>query len=381
MPTNLLILGATARAAAWSAHRAGFTVWAADLFADSDLQEIGTAVRIGTYPDELATVAQGMPPGPWMYTGGLENYPSLVDRIAASRPLWGNAGAALRAIRNPHQFARVFREAGLAHPAVRFDGEKISRDGSWLRKPWNSCGGFRIHRVSSVDRHATPPGRWYYQRYVEGPSYSAVYVAAAGEARLLGVTRQLSGASWTGADPFRYHGSIGPLRLEPRSFTAWRHIGQCLARRFPVCGLFGVDAIVSHGEVWPVEVNPRYTASMEVVERGTGVSAIGLHAQCATEGRLPPWPPESITDCHGKAIVYAQGDVRVSERMVTALRAMRTDRGEPSVADVPRAGESIAHGRPVATALAQAGDARQVEQRLKDTQMRIRALLAWHRIP
>ena len=36
-----------------------------------------------------------------MYTGGLENQPALIDQIAALRPLWGNAGAALHRVQAP----------------------------------------------------------------------------------------------------------------------------------------------------------------------------------------------------------------------------------------------------------------------------------------
>ena len=39
-----------------------------------------------------------------------------------------------------------------------------------------------------------------------------------------------------------------------------------------------MDAIQSGGQVVPLEVNPRYTASVEVIERVSGLQAIALHA-------------------------------------------------------------------------------------------------------
>ena len=43
-------------------------------------------------------------------------------------------------------------------------------------------------------------------------------------------------------------------------------MGAALADVFDLCGLFGVDGVVRGNRFWPVEINPRYTASMEVLE-------------------------------------------------------------------------------------------------------------------
>ena len=43
----------------------------------------------GRYPDAFAELVGVEVAGPWMYTGGLENHPDLVRRMARQRPLWG----------------------------------------------------------------------------------------------------------------------------------------------------------------------------------------------------------------------------------------------------------------------------------------------------
>ena len=52
-----------------------------------------------------------------------------------------------------------------------------------------------------------------------------------------------------------------------------------LAKRFSLAGLFGVDAIVNDEGVWTVEINPRYTASMELVEPSLDASLVDLHVR------------------------------------------------------------------------------------------------------
>ena len=55
-----------------------------------------------------------------------------------------------------------------------------------------------------------------------------------------------------------------------------------MAEQFELLGLFGIDFMLDGEDVWTLEVNPRYTASVEVVERFTGLSAISLHAEACT---------------------------------------------------------------------------------------------------
>src|SRR5437764_13656443 len=113
---SLVIVGASVRAAAQSAIRAGFAPLACDLFADVDLRRICSAVRVNGYPQGLASAAAGYPPAPWLYTGGLENHPDLVDQIGRDRPLLGVGGDALRGVRDPFRVVAAMQKHGLPCP-------------------------------------------------------------------------------------------------------------------------------------------------------------------------------------------------------------------------------------------------------------------------
>ena len=96
----------------------------------------------------------------------------------------------------------------------------------------------------------------------------------------------------------------------------------------------------------PIEVNPRYAASMELVERATGSSLFAIHAG-ACGGRLPE-PQHLPPRVHGKAIVYARRDVVVSDPAAWQV---------PAIADIPHLGERIGRGHPICTLLADGPDA------------------------
>jgi predicted ATP-grasp superfamily ATP-dependent carboligase len=367
MPDTLLILGASVRAAAQSARRCGLEPFGVDLFADVDLRRIASALRVDDYPSGLANAAATAPDGPWMFTGGLENHPGLIDRIARRRPLLGNTGRALRAVRNPFRVARVLKAADLPCPALARHPSKASRDGTWLLKPRRGTGGAGI---TAHDSLANPPtsarGKCYLQKRIAGLPCSGVYVGTGGKSVLLGVTRQLVGTPWTGASRFGYAGSIGPLVLDPHVHGQFDRLGAALADHFALEGLFGVDAVLQNATAWPVEVNPRFPASVEVLERAFGFSATGLHVTACREGKLPPRAAKSSTRQYGKAILYARSEVVVTEAFGRWTDAETPQAGWPGVADIPAVGTRIGSGQPVMTVLGKATDEPAVEALLQE---------------
>src|SRR5262245_617429 len=146
MTTTLLIFGASVRAAAFSALRAGLRPWCADLFADADLQARCPvrALNPEQYPGEFITLATQAPSGPWMYTGALENYRSLVRELTRRRPLWGNNVTILNHVRSPAALPSILPAAQIPCPAIYSPHVETPPEGRWLRKPVMSAGGHSI---------------------------------------------------------------------------------------------------------------------------------------------------------------------------------------------------------------------------------------------
>jgi predicted ATP-grasp superfamily ATP-dependent carboligase len=353
-----LIVGASARAAAQSAMRAGFAPAAADMFADSDLRALCPAVRIADYPRGLRSAASKLPKSAWIYTGGVENHPRLVDALACDRPLLGNPGHVLRRVRNPWRVRDALKGAGLPFAEVLPPGDSPTT-GRWLEKPLHASGGRGIAHFEQNSQR--PPAGRYLQELIAGESQSAIFIGARGKAMLLGTTRQLIGADWLAAGPFAYCGSIGPLALNDSQTGSWTRIGERLAEEFQLSGLFGVDAVVAGERITPVEVNPRYTASVEIIERGAGIAALRRHADaCRGKALGVAATPNGV---FGKAIVFARRTGVADQRMHDRLRRDACPEW-PSVADVPAAGERIEAGWPLVTVFAEGDSPPEVEAEL-----------------
>ncbi|MCL4202386.1 MAG: ATP-grasp domain-containing protein [Pirellulaceae bacterium] len=367
----MVVVGASARAAADSANRAGYQPAAADIFGDRDLTKAAKWTAIQDYPQGAYDAAMSLPAGPWIYTGGLENHPELIDRIAAVRPLLGNPGDILRAVRDPFRLAECLRKNGLDAPDVSLEPPSGEHRARWLRKPLRSSGGREIERLSTNPHPPTATLRneaCYHQAFVDGLSYSAVFVAAGGKAAMLGVTRQLVGEAWTGAEPFTYCGSLWPAAIDSRSALVLSRIGDCLAACFRLSGLFGVDLVLQGHRAFVLEVNPRYTASVEVLEHAWGgqVHSIQMHVDACRQGFLTSPTTANPQLCCGKAILFARQPTRVGSRFEDLIARINDGSSWSPLADVPTAGAQIEVGQPVLTVRAAAATPEAVMQRLRE---------------
>ncbi len=288
---------------------------------------------------------------------GLKTIRELVDGIARERTLWGNPGQVLRKVRSPRLVADVLGGANIPCPAT--SATTPAPDGRvWLTKPYRGAGGAHITRWRG---ETSPPG-FYYQEWIEGKSCSALFVGKRdGLARLLGATTQLVGQSWLHASGFQYCGSIGPLRLASATVAGLRRLGNALVGAFGLRGFFGVDFILQDDQPWPVEINPRYTASAEVLERGLACPLFDHHRAAFVEGYqgdiTAPLPRSEIV--HGKAILFARRPLifpATGPWLNSLGNSWPTD--YPEYADIPHPLASIGQGHPIMTMFAQAASER-----------------------
>jgi predicted ATP-grasp superfamily ATP-dependent carboligase len=206
----------------------------------------------------------------------------------------------------------------------------------------------RVHRWPPAVGKKTSAAGDYFQEFIPGTPVSAAYVAAAGSATLIGLTEQFLAGDDVNAQ-FHYAGSIGPLPISPLLTESLARIGSLLADAFSLLGLFGIDGVLADDLFLPVEINPRYTASMELYDHALGTSLVALHVAACGELRLPVLQSPVNAAWYAKKIVYAPSEIHVPELFEHLLS------GKPEaaiIADVPCAGTTIAAGHPVLTILA-----------------------------
>ena len=360
MDRSLLIVGASARAAAQSAAAAGYAVAAVDQFVDVDLRAAAVHVRrCERFPYDVLRLERDLPTFDWLYVGGLENYPALVERLAARRRLLGNDGPTLRRVRDARVLAAWAQSVGLHVPEIADGQASIKLAEGWLWKRARSAAGLGVVAATSAAAggDAFRRGCGYLQRRVPGVPCGGLFLGDGRAARLIGTARHLSVPAAGGSAPFRYGGSILTPTDEAGGADAWERIGQLLVEEFPLRGLFGVDAVVGDdGRLWLLEVNPRPTASVELFERWSGESLIARQIEVCRKGYAVDH--RTVRDARstppplGKQIVYSDRKDRMTPRVVERWLERRDTEGRPEVADISPAGTLIDRDQPLATVFA-----------------------------
>ena len=357
---RVLVLGVSTRAMVESAVRGGHDVVAVDFFGDRDQARLTEShalqrdLGLPATAEGLGEAAARIEADAVVYGSNLDNHPEVVGELARRSRLLGNPPEVLRDVRDWAQLRRFCREAGIGHPETLLHGEeRRARRGRWLRKRMRSGGG---HAITPWDGRALDDAHLL-QAVVDGRPASVAFVADGKESRIFGITEQLLGLSALGGSGFAWCGNVLPLGLPAADAASVRaqleHMVSGLTRRFGLRGVNGLDVVIgrdAEGGARPylVEVNPRFTGSMELAERAFGVNVFSLHVE-GLAGRLPRVPVAERTPdgCVGKAIVYARRPTVVPDTEDWLSRGVR---------DVPSPGQHIATGHPVCTVLARGRD-------------------------
>ncbi len=383
---RVLILGASTRAVAGSALRAGFEPVCVDQFADADLRAIAEVHAVESLSvssgraEMLRNTIQSQAGLPILYAGGMENQSALLQWLETDRTIWGASREAIEKVRQPQQLAVGLAELKQRVLPIRMANDPPARDGTWVVKPLASAGGRGIAIWDSAAPGLTLEGAHYFQQRVSGPVYSALFVADCepGDVRFIGLTRQLVGCPELFAGPFAWCGNIGPVFLPVEAEYLVRRWGNILKWKFGMTGLFGIDLILEEsGQPSLLEVNPRLTGSVEILELACGLSLLADHVACydrgaATEASACALPPSGGEgERLGRAILYAPYRLRSQLTLTNPVEWATA----PLMADIPPFGSLISAGQPVCSVYAWGKNEADVTGQLFEAAGRLSSLL------
>lgn len=377
---KLLLVGFNTRALAESCAAAGYSFVSLDCFGDLDHTLLGpvfsprrprpdfpeggranmeSLVRWGVilaereHCDSIA------------YASGLENRPDLLTKLLSETGcrLYGNSPCVLQQARDAVGLSHHLQHAGFHAPKTRLpDGQPLEKERRWLIKPLKSGGG---HGVTPADQEGIAPEGSVYQEYINGKPCSFSFVTDGRSCLVLGITEQLTAArSYSGWD-FGYAGNIFPLPNgnQKKLLDTVSSLARWLTAHYALRGLNGVDFILHGEECWVIEVNPRYSSSMELFDRAYVCPMAKLHV-LACSGNWPEVEkevehlpvvtlrqPERIWI---KRVIYTRTSKRVSLSSSDSKDEQLWARHMHArgLRDLPFPGDVIPARRPVATALA-----------------------------
>ncbi|HEY9515676.1 MAG TPA: ATP-grasp domain-containing protein, partial [Gemmatimonadaceae bacterium] len=293
---RVLVAGVSTRALVESAARAGYAVVSVDAFGDMDnlavpSQSLVRDLNVTYSADAAARASRDLDCQAVCYVSDLENYPSSVELLSRGRALWGNTPDVLARARDPLGLARLLRAT--RRPAARVRARALRTESSteWLAKPRASGGGHGITEWHPGDQL---PRSHVLQERIAGVPGSIVFVADGRNAVPFALSRQLVGDPAFGATGFQYCGSIlsGTRHAVHGSAScdadhaalaalleAAAESARALTGELALVGVNCLDFIAQAGVPHVIELNPRYSASMELAERAFDFSVFEAHVR------------------------------------------------------------------------------------------------------
>ncbi|WP_259635248.1 ATP-grasp domain-containing protein [Stieleria sedimenti] len=347
----IVLVGASVRAAAESARIAGFSPIAVDHFGD---RETLAAARRWYPLDDFLDSGDSRPldrivpeRAPIAIVGGLERGFGWIG--PTRRSFWAVSPEQFLISDRPEFLRDLASRAAVRFPETRCAG--VATRG-WLVKRRGSSGGLGVSYSKGA---GDIPENSILQRPVRGRICGASFFGLGDRAMLLGACRLLK--KRIGPSPFVFAGALGPIPLNVAWVNSLHRLGDAVCCLSPLVGPFNIDVVLQHDTVTLLEVNPRWSASMELVERAWGAT---LNEPCSMFDDAADWirRVERVSSGHAdarpsdhvfiKRVLFARTDRRVD--------ATDFDR-QPSDdrwvwKDVPRRPADVRRHEPLATLIA-----------------------------
>lgn len=350
---TLIVASLSARALAYSARRAGYRVLALDGFGDADTHKAAAGVRTipcdahGFQADallkEVANLLGPYPHSGLVYGSGFEQRPALLDRLAEICPVYGNLSKTVLHAKDPSYWSASLDQWGFKYPETVLEPPR--EPAGWLAKCKGGSGGWHVRWAAAAPRSAD----WFYQRRIEGSTYSVLFLAGGCQARIIGFNQQWSYGE-AGGSGFGYAGAVSKAEL-PQSVRD--ELYEAVARLttiFELRGLNGIDFVLgADARPYLLELNPRPTATVELWDDNWTDGLVAAHIR-ACGGELPDHCPVSAS-VRGHAIVYAQSTFVVPNDLALPEWCR----------DIPHGGSEVQVGQPFCSVFAEGAHAEPVQ--------------------
>ncbi len=368
---RLLVIGFSVRHIACSAAGAGHDVVAADAFCDLDMERCASEsilISQDTALQSIQSLIETISPDAIVLGPGLEEASVRWARVLNNPP------EKAAQVSDKLWMARWLEEKGF--PFIKTEREPSAdlKGFPVVVKPRKGAGGVGCRLAGGIDDLRWEEGLIIQER-VLGRPVSVSVIGSGRLARAVAVNEQIVGATWAGAEDFRYSGNITPLKP---GFPGLAEMAEEIISKLGLVGSNGVDFLLTEKGPVVVEVNPRFQGSLDTVEMSTGINIFQAHLD-SFQGILPD---KSALTGHladhlashkvaGRIIFYARDDLRITSNIGLSIE---------NLTDIPRPGSLIKKGDPVASVLATGDRRADVLRRLKQRAEELRIVLQENKI-
>lgn len=339
MKGRVLVAGFATRHVVRSAHAAGYEVCAIDHFCDQDLtwytKEHHTFEELAELPDLIGDLCSRYTFDAIVSTSGAEDM-DLGNTFCGTPP---DVAARFCTKTGIQEF---FEEHAFPVPPLLPGGVYPA-----FIKPDTGAGGWRNALAATTDDETAWTECWPDTPYIrqlplEGIPCSVSCIADGTAARALSLNRQFNRGG-EGERRFGFAGAMTPFLPEERELIL--SLAEDIAAKSGCIGSLGIDFMLTADGIRAIEINPRFQATLDIVEISTGVNIFDLHCNAA-RGILPAARPAPNMTA-ARSIIFADHDCVVQDDLKSL---------HPDIADIPWPGTEIEEGSAVLSVYGRGAD-------------------------
>ncbi len=308
-----------------------------DCCGDRDTRELACVAEVIDLND-LSWIKSLGPSERFMLAGGLEDCTGALELLSQVDPTiipeqylqmrdWRNwrQWALGSALQFPSTYAIEEWHTQL-RPMVEPGNDVMQPSQRWLWKKQRSAGGLGVKFVNSKELEEPSLLRanglsesGILQKYVSGKSIGVSFLSSPHGTVIVGMAESLPLQPHIWSD-FIYRGSIAPVSIPEWLVPSVSSFAKSVVSSTGWRGLWQADFILSEKEIYLLEINPRWTASMELIVCGYDLPLVTWHMGCG-QFEASDWKciQSKVGEAHGKPlsrfrkeILYAQDDSVVS---------------------------------------------------------------------
>jgi predicted ATP-grasp superfamily ATP-dependent carboligase len=282
----------------------------------------------------------------------VEADPSLIENALKELTVLNAPASAVATCRSV-AFLEEMAVDTLRFPKVGFD--KNHDDCKYLIKEFSSAGGVGVRDDDGKNLR----GGRYRQRVINGFSIGASFLTVSKDGvyatRLMGLAGHIGRVEEFGQRDYLYGGLAYPASVDSTISETIRRFGERAAAASSLVGWWGADFIVNEN-AYLLEINPRFTASMELIADAHGIDLVGTQIS-AINGVMFNGGAAQAEGCRATAVCYAKDDFIFNGAREWFDLGAR---------DIPHDGNIIKKGEPIISLYARAGSCDKCMRILKE---------------
>jgi len=357
-----------------SAKKAGYKIGVIDAFLDEETVLLSSLAFKATYTHQFGfdivelekLIKQKFLNSIVVVGSGFEINPEQINHISKYAPVLSNSTEIINTVKHPKSLEKLLNEEFIRYPFTTFQRNECGDNKTFLLKEIGAMGGGHVQRKSRLSNIQPLVNKnFYYQEFIKGNVFSAVFLANGDRATLIGLNQHLKSNQFSD-QPFLYEGAISIISKNQKDVDKVNAIINKITKKISLVGLCGIDFIIDeYGVIFVIDVNPRPPSTFELHE--SEQSLFPAHLACF-QGDLIHYLSDNDKCSRGHVIYYAKEDTIIYEEL----------NWPEWVKDRPSSRQTISVKNPICSIFAEGDSETQVEnilyKRLEEIELFVKSI-------